>query len=753
MKTLVAGWFSFDRGGATAGDLLACELACEWLESAGCSYDIALAPPFFDGVNWRLVDPKSYSQVLFVCGPFRRNMGEKEFLKHFSGSRLIGLNVSMPIPLGEWNPFDPLFERDSSRDTRADMTFLSRQRKVPVVGVCLVEPDIGVAWNGYAYRGDMDAVANAAIQRLVESREVSVVLIDTRLDANITGLRTPAEVESLIARMDMVITTRLHGTVFALKNGVPAIIIEVDPRGAKIRRQMEKIGWPVVFIADALNDALLQQAFDYCLTEGARIKAKECSESAKTALQELRYKFIMEMRCPSGIAAIDPSDTSIATVDRWTPRIRYTNRTRFSLETYPHTYKLPDKESVNNEVGPFQLRVAGGNVAKLVFPTKDLVRIAIEKAEAPKSFDIQLNQPRLRVKAAHRYLLYFKARADSPRTISAGFAKAEAPWSGLGLYITIELTSEWQIFEEEFVALSDEDNARILFDVGNSPIPVELSSVSLRSVPDGECIKPDLPLDETREMGCSQTSSEGTSNHRPELIREQGAVGGQSEKRVAEVDEMQFGMLRRLTPISRDWGWDRGLPIDRYYIENFLAREAAHIWGHVLEIGDNSYTVRFGGSNVEKSDVLHVTEGNPMATIVADLTAAPHIPSDTFDCILLIQTLQLIYDVRSAIHTLYRILKPGGILLATFPGISQTYDRTWGNHWCWNFTPLSAQRLFQEAFPDAHVKIESFGNVLAAISFLHGLAKEELRQEELDYYEPGYEVTIAVKAMKPLGPS
>ena len=48
---------------------------------------------------------------------------------------------------------------------------------------------------------------------------------------------------------------------------------------------------------------------------------------------------------------------------------------------------------------------------------------------------------------------------------------------------------------------------------------------------------------------------------------------------------VKFGHLRRLTPFNRRWGYVRGLPVDRYYIENFLAGHAQDIHGHVLEIG------------------------------------------------------------------------------------------------------------------------------------------------------------------------
>jgi SAM-dependent methyltransferase len=215
------------------------------------------------------------------------------------------------------------------------------------------------------------------------------------------------------------------------------------------------------------------------------------------------------------------------------------------------------------------------------------------------------------------------------------------------------------------------------------------------------------------------------------------------------VGEARFGDLRRLRPIGRNFGFNRGRPVDRYYIENFLARQAEDIRGRVLEIANASYTRRYGGSRVKIIDVLDVAEDNPQATIVADLTHAEHVPSDAFDCVILTQTLHLIYDVRSAIRTLHRTLKPGGVLLATFPGISQIGCRGCSDHWCWAFTQLSARRLFEEAFPAQNVELEAHGNVLAAISFLHGLVVEELRQEELDYHDPDYEVLITLRAVKP----
>jgi SAM-dependent methyltransferase len=211
---------------------------------------------------------------------------------------------------------------------------------------------------------------------------------------------------------------------------------------------------------------------------------------------------------------------------------------------------------------------------------------------------------------------------------------------------------------------------------------------------------------------------------------------------------VRFGDLRRLRPLSQRFGFDRGKPIDRYYIEDFLSRHAGDIQGRVLEVGDASYTRRFG-DGVTDSEVMDIDESNPRATIVGDLTRADHVASDSFDCVICTQVLLLIFDVRAAIRTLERILRPGGVLLATVPGItkvSRGEAERWGDYW--RLTAQSARRLFGEVFPPDTVHVEAHGNVLAAVAFLHGLAAEELTAQELHAHDPDFEVTVAVRAAK-----
>jgi SAM-dependent methyltransferase len=166
---------------------------------------------------------------------------------------------------------------------------------------------------------------------------------------------------------------------------------------------------------------------------------------------------------------------------------------------------------------------------------------------------------------------------------------------------------------------------------------------------------------------------------------------------------VRWGNLRRLTPLSQVFGLDRGQPIDRYYIEEFLQNHVDDIHGRVLEIGDRGYTRKFGGNRVTRSDVLHAVPGNKQANLVGDLTTGENIPQDAFNCLILTQLFNVVYDVEAAITNCYRALKNNGVLLATFPGITQIsrYDMDrWGDYW--RFTSLSARRLFEEVFSAGH---------------------------------------------------
>lgn len=215
------------------------------------------------------------------------------------------------------------------------------------------------------------------------------------------------------------------------------------------------------------------------------------------------------------------------------------------------------------------------------------------------------------------------------------------------------------------------------------------------------------------------------------------------------VGDVDLGDLGRLTPISEQWGFDRGTPIDRHYIEEFLSAHADDIAGDVLEVDAPTYTRMFGGDRVRRSEVLHVEDERPGVTMIGDLTRPDDFEPGRFDCAILTQTLQFIPRPDAAVRTVHRILRPGGVVLATFPGISkisrEDMDR-WGCHYA--FTSLSAAKLFGQVFGSDAVTVEATGNVLAASAFLYGLAAADLAPSDLAHRDPDYELLLCVRAVR-----
>lgn len=210
-----------------------------------------------------------------------------------------------------------------------------------------------------------------------------------------------------------------------------------------------------------------------------------------------------------------------------------------------------------------------------------------------------------------------------------------------------------------------------------------------------------------------------------------------------------FNDLMINRPVSTCFGVDRGTPIDRYYIEKFLAAHAALIHGRILEVGDDTYSRRFGAKSAESIEVLHTTAASQRATLVGDLTNSDTLPENAFDCFICTQTFNFIFDVQKALEGAHKLLKPGGVLLATVAGISQIsqYDmERWGDYW--RFTSAAIERLFSPVFTGG-IEVQTFGNVLAATAFLQGLAVEDLpRVDLLDRADSDYQLIITIVARK-----
>lgn len=209
---------------------------------------------------------------------------------------------------------------------------------------------------------------------------------------------------------------------------------------------------------------------------------------------------------------------------------------------------------------------------------------------------------------------------------------------------------------------------------------------------------------------------------------------------------MKLGQIASTVPLSTEFGFNRGTPIDRFYIEQFLAANAGHIQGRVLEIGDPGYSRRFGADRINRQDVLHARSGHPGATISGDLCDPRVLPSGVFDCIILTQTLHLIFDMPLAVAQLHRALRPAGVLLITVPGITPIDRGEWKDSWFWSLTGPALSRLLSGPFASTNIDVQTHGNLFAATAFLHGASVEEVSPRKLAMFDPAYPVTIAARA-------
>lgn len=205
-----------------------------------------------------------------------------------------------------------------------------------------------------------------------------------------------------------------------------------------------------------------------------------------------------------------------------------------------------------------------------------------------------------------------------------------------------------------------------------------------------------------------------------------------------------------LTPLDDAYGMGRGTPVDRYYIETFLDLHKELIRGRVMEVGDRTYTEKFGGERVTESVILHVEREEPkIGQIKGDLSTGEGLKEESVDCLICTQTLPFIYDVRSAADQIVRILKKGGTALLTVAGLSQIiqYERLHYGHF-WSFTEQSLGRLFEGNAEVDSVDVVTYGNVKTSTAFLYGISYEELSQGDLDFHDPNYQLLVAAVIKK-----
>lgn len=209
-----------------------------------------------------------------------------------------------------------------------------------------------------------------------------------------------------------------------------------------------------------------------------------------------------------------------------------------------------------------------------------------------------------------------------------------------------------------------------------------------------------------------------------------------------------FLSLRRTSPVSNEYGFDRGEPVDRIFVHGFLERHSADIRGRCIEVKDGRLVARFGCGRVTGCEVVDIDPGNPNATIVGDLASAATLPTESFDCFILTQTLQYVYDVEEALGNAYRSLAPGGALLVTVPTVSRI-DPSAREADYWRLTPSGLRTVAERSCPEAEIEVGGHGNVLAAAAFLYGFARHELDEASLRRDDPDFPLLAYARIVRP----
>lgn len=287
-RALVTGHFS------TVGDIEVLREVEARLQDLGVPFEVAPYTPDLldydaDWVDAATLDPSEFSHLIVVCGPYAPNYPQKypHILVRFRHCTMVGVNLTMVAPLEECQPFDALLERDSDRMVRPDLSFLQDTPRVPVVGLCLARSQ-----REYGARQLHDA-AEQRLRALLLRAGVAVVELDTTVprSANRSGIGNPAEFESILRRVDALVTTRLHGTVLALKNGVPVLAVDAIAGRDKVTRQAQQLGWPEIFALEDIPDAQLDAALARCLRPDAGEFALACAARARAMLADWPDEF------------------------------------------------------------------------------------------------------------------------------------------------------------------------------------------------------------------------------------------------------------------------------------------------------------------------------------------------------------------------------------------------------------------------------------------------------------------------------
>ena len=289
-RFLVAGWFSLESVIATVGDEMGAGVVAGWLAEAGHDCDVAYAGYLRRGVCWRTADPSEYDGLVFVSGPLVRHEEMAELLDRFAGIFRMAVNVSR-VEDGLEDRFDAVVFRDGAPVDHPDVALMAPREPRPVVAVAYAPAQA-------EYPSGRHADAHAAIRSWLRDRKLATIPLDMDLFVDHRYEVWPGQVESLVARADVVISMRLHAMVMAIRHDRPVIAVDAIPGGAKVKRQADRLGWPAVVTADELSGARLDELLDFCLGPDARPALTAARQAGLDGVGDVRRDLLGALQRP-----------------------------------------------------------------------------------------------------------------------------------------------------------------------------------------------------------------------------------------------------------------------------------------------------------------------------------------------------------------------------------------------------------------------------------------------------------------------
>ena len=281
-RVLIVGWPSFLHGEATAGDVLAMEAVRAALTVARIPCDLAWSPVFRPG-DRTLEDspPEDYAHLVFACGPVHGWQVE-QLHERYQQCHRVAVGVSVIDPT---DPAVTGFHKVLARDAPGTAGRLDLAAAVAGPPVAMAVVILANAQPEYAVRG-RHVPLTQELGAWLTTLDCGRVVVDTRLaHGDWRSPATAAQVEAVIARADVVVTTRLHGLALALKNGIPALAIDPVAGGGKVAAQAAAWGWPVLLPrpgTPVLDRGELDRLWAWCRSAESRDRARSALGTRNT---------------------------------------------------------------------------------------------------------------------------------------------------------------------------------------------------------------------------------------------------------------------------------------------------------------------------------------------------------------------------------------------------------------------------------------------------------------------------------------